>query len=172
MIAPIEIDGTVPTRDLVRVLRVPPDSTRCLPESVLWRAFIELRRRGEPGVGEQFMQAFGGERLVQGLAAQGLPQAYAQETANQIDEEMKTCILALYRSATHAADDWFADLRKVTAPALILWGEKDPYAAPRFGERLATNVRGRFIQIDGAGHWYQVEQPAIVAHHLEAFWSA
>ncbi len=49
-------------------------------------------------------------------------------------------------------------------------GERDPYAAARFGERLAVSSRGRFVEIAGAGHWYQVEQPKRVAHELKSFW--
>ena len=84
---------------------------------------------------------------------------------------MKACILTLYRSATRVADDWFADLSRVKAPGLILWGERDPYAPPHFGERLARNTRARSKLIP-AGHWYQVEKPDVVARELEAFWDA
>jgi pimeloyl-ACP methyl ester carboxylesterase len=118
------------------------------------------------------MEVFGGEMLVQGLAAQGLPVDQARETAAHVDEVMKACILGLYRSATHVADEWFLGLADVRAPGLILWGERDPYASPRFGERLAHNERGRFIQVADAGHWYQVEEPEFVALELAAFWAA
>ena len=50
-----QIDFTVPTRDLVRLLKVPPTTGEALPESVLWRVFIELRRRGEPEAGSHFI---------------------------------------------------------------------------------------------------------------------
>jgi hypothetical protein len=49
------IDFSVPTRDLVRLLKVPPNTREALPESVLWRVFIELKRRGEPDVGSYFI---------------------------------------------------------------------------------------------------------------------
>lgn len=42
------IDGSVSTRDLVRIFRVPPEDSEIMPESALWRAYLELRRRGEP----------------------------------------------------------------------------------------------------------------------------
>jgi pimeloyl-ACP methyl ester carboxylesterase len=124
-----------------------------------------------PGKGEELMAAFTPALVVPALAQQGVPEVLAGETAGAIDEEMKACILALYRSATRVADDWFADLKAVAAPSLILWGEGDPYAAPRFGERLANNVGGRFQLVAGAGHWYQLEQPAFVAEQLRSFWS-
>ena len=50
-----QIDFSVPTRDLVRLLKVPPDTVASLPESVLWRVFMELRRRGEPQAAGYFI---------------------------------------------------------------------------------------------------------------------
>ena len=50
-----QIDFSVPTRDLVRLLKVPPDTVASLPESVLWRVFMELRRRGEPQAAVYFI---------------------------------------------------------------------------------------------------------------------
>lgn len=49
------IDFSVPTRELVRLLKVPPTPRDALPESVLWRAFLELRRRGERDAGQHFI---------------------------------------------------------------------------------------------------------------------
>lgn len=50
------IDGTMSTRELVRLFRVPPEGSQ-LPESILWRAYLELRRRGEPGAAGHFITA-------------------------------------------------------------------------------------------------------------------
>lgn len=50
-----QIDVSTPTRELVRILRVPPANPLVLPESVLWRAFLELRRRGEPDASQHFL---------------------------------------------------------------------------------------------------------------------
>ena len=123
-----------------------------------------------PGQGEELMKIFGGKGLAQGLAAQGIPLAQAREAAASIDDEMKTCILTLYRSAIHTADEWFQNLSRVRAPSLILWGDRDPYSPPSFGERLAANVKGKYLAVKDAGHWYQVEKPTFVAEQLEAFW--
>ena len=55
MSSPMLVDGTVPTRDLVRLMRVPPETGPSLPESVVWRAYVELRRRGEPAASQCFI---------------------------------------------------------------------------------------------------------------------
>lgn len=51
----VHVDGSVPTRDLVRLMRVPPEQGPSLPESVVWRAYVELRRRGEPAASQHFI---------------------------------------------------------------------------------------------------------------------
>lgn len=123
-----------------------------------------------PGKGEELMKMMTVDLMTGGLSSQGIPEAEARETASRMDDEMKTCILALYRSATRVADDWFAGLKNVQAPGLITWGEKDPYAASHFGEKLAANTKGTFKLLP-TGHWYQIEQPALVADALTAFWA-
>ncbi len=50
-----QIDYSVPTRDLVRLLKVPPDTGAAMPESVLWRVYLELKRRGEPQAATWFV---------------------------------------------------------------------------------------------------------------------
>ena len=125
-----------------------------------------------PGVGEEVMEKTTGEALAKNLATVGVPADAAAETARHWDATMKRSILALYRSAVHAWDDWGADLARVTAPGLVLWGETDPYAAVRFGERLAQRVRARFVAFPGCSHWWQLERPDAVAAELRAFWDS
>ena len=68
--------------------------------------------------------------------------------------------------------EWEDDLRRVSAPGLVLWGEKDPYAAVDFGAPLAEKTRARFGPFAGGSHWWQLERPAEVAAELERHWSA
>lgn len=61
-------------------------------------------------------------------------------------------------------------LHRVTAPALVLWGEADGIAAPSHGERLAGALpNARFATIAGAGHYPQIEQPQAVADAITRF---
>lgn len=57
----IPLDLTAPTRDLLRVLRTQPDRGDALPEglpeSVLWRTYCELRRRGTSGAERHFLRS-------------------------------------------------------------------------------------------------------------------
>lgn len=67
--------------------------------------------------------------------------------------------------------EWAGDLARVTAPGLVLWGEGDPYAASRFGERLAERTGARFVCFPGCSHWWQLECPDAVASELDRFWT-
>lgn len=69
----LHIDFSVPTRDLVRMLRAPPENSGGLPESVLWRVFLELRRRGEPGASSHFIHGLKSLHRRRTLGASDLP---------------------------------------------------------------------------------------------------
>ena len=123
-----------------------------------------------PGMGERVMESMTPAALQQALVAAGVPDADAAETAGHVDPAMKRCILSLYRSAVHVGAEWADDLRRVTAPGLVLWGERDPYAAARFGARLAERTGARFVSLPGCSHWWQLERPGAVADELRRFW--
>jgi hypothetical protein len=55
------LDNNAPSRHLIRVLRSQPDLVSKgqgpLPESVLWRCYCELRRRGESNAEQHFIRS-------------------------------------------------------------------------------------------------------------------
>lgn len=123
-----------------------------------------------PGVGEAIMEVMGGEAMVEGLVAVGVPVSDAASAVLRIDARMKECILGLYRSATHVGEEWADGVAEITRPGLVLWAREDPYVAPRFAERLAARVRGELQFLDGCGHFWPHERPAEAAAALERFW--
>ena len=51
-------------------------------------------------------------------------------------------------------------LRRITPPALVLWGERDRIASPDYGRAYAEAIPGaRFETIPNAGHYPYLEQP-------------
>ena len=125
-----------------------------------------------PGVGEKVMERLTPEAMRAALVAAGVPAPDADSTASRVDATMKRCILSLYRSAVKVGDEWEDDLRRVTAPGLVVWGENDPYAVVEFGARLAAKTRARFVALPGCSHWWQLERPAEVAAELERHWAS
>jgi pimeloyl-ACP methyl ester carboxylesterase len=98
----------------------------------------------------------------------------AKETCRHVDDEMKRCILALYRSAVTVGDEWQEGVEAVRGrfPALVLWGRNDPYVAPEFGERLARRLDARLVMFDDSGHWWPATKPAETAAALEECWAS
>jgi len=64
-----EVDLTAPTPHLNRLLRAPPETTDRLPESVCWKVFHELRRRGDPQATGNFVAGLRTLHRRRGLAA-------------------------------------------------------------------------------------------------------
>jgi pimeloyl-ACP methyl ester carboxylesterase len=81
------------------------------------------------------------------------------------DHGTQRAILKLYRSAppaTLAAAG--ARLGEVTCPALVVWGEPDPFLPTEFAHRYADALGGdaRVELLDGAGHWPWDRRPETV----------
>ncbi|RJP14836.1 MAG: alpha/beta hydrolase [Candidatus Abyssobacteria bacterium SURF_5] len=61
-------------------------------------------------------------------------------------------------------------LPRIHAPALILWGEDDPFQPLKYGERLAWDIpKTRLIRIANARHFVMLDQPQEVERHLLVF---
>lgn len=76
----------------------------------------------------------------------------------------RAATLALYR---HADPDRLVeagrDLGHLTCPALVLWGDRDPYLPLRFGEAYAAALPGAELEVaPGAGHWPWIDNPALI----------
>lgn len=53
-------------------------------------------------------------------------------------------------------------------PAVVLWGDRDPYISRRYAERFGARAVRHFGHL---GHWTQLEAPHDVARELLAFFS-
>lgn len=63
-----------------------------------------------------------------------------------------------------------AELAGITAPTLVLWGERDGLFPPAVGRRIAAAMPdARFELIAGAAHACQWEKPADLVRRMEAF---
>ena len=123
-----------------------------------------------PAAGEQLMAAFTPDTMTAVLSQQGLDATYARAVAELIDERMKTCILALYRSAKKVAEDW-TPLASPVPPGLVIWGNDDPYASADYGRRLAERTGAMFAPLEVCSHWWPHQRAADVAALLESHWA-
>jgi pimeloyl-ACP methyl ester carboxylesterase len=121
-----------------------------------------------PGVGEQIMELMVGDAVVDALRAGGHPDPEAAVT--RVDDTMKAAVLALYRSAVHVAEEWMPGPVAGQRPALVFWGERDPYGPLEYGQAAAAQAGAEFIALD-SGHWSLVERPDDAAAALARFWA-
>lgn len=61
-------------------------------------------------------------------------------------------------------------LRQITAPTLVIWGDRDAFARRRHQEVLTAGIAGaRLVTYEGVGHAVHWEQPQRVAADVAAF---
>jgi pimeloyl-ACP methyl ester carboxylesterase len=125
-----------------------------------------------PGVGEEVMAAFTAEGAVEVFAAFTDREA-AEETAQHITDDMKRCILSLYRSAVNVGAEWQPGVEAIGGrfPALVCWGRDDPVITPDIGERLAQRLHATLRMFDDSGHWWPYTRPKETAAALEECWA-
>jgi pimeloyl-ACP methyl ester carboxylesterase len=135
----------------------------------VWRA---------PRLGELAMAAFNATTLRQ-LSRLSSPRPGPQDdgwiaqATRHLDAGTKRAILALYRSADPPAlaraGERLPDLR---CPALVVWGDGDPYIGLPEARRYAEVLPDARLHVaPGAGHWCLREDPA-VRDELVAFLAA
>jgi pimeloyl-ACP methyl ester carboxylesterase len=91
--------------------------------------------------------------------------AFVEDVVEQLrDRDRAVAILRLYRSGDPdrlaAAGE---RLGAIEAPALVVWGGRDPYLPARFGAAYAERLpRAELLTAPDAGHWPWLEQPELV----------
>jgi pimeloyl-ACP methyl ester carboxylesterase len=115
-----------------------------------------------PVLGELAM-GFTGRTLLRRLGR--LSPEHADQVLRHFDHGTQRAILKLYRSARENV----APLHEVTAPALVVWGERDPYLGPQWAERIAGALGGetRVQTVPGAGHWPWLDREEILQNVVE-----
>lgn len=77
------------------------------------------------------------------------------------------------RSLAAALHDASADLARMTAPALLIFGDRDEIAGKHARHELAGDIPGAEVEImPDAGHDISLEQPRLLAARVIAFLSA
>jgi pimeloyl-ACP methyl ester carboxylesterase len=95
-----------------------------------------------------------------------LPEPMVEEVLEHFDQGTQRAILQLYRSAPEdelaRAGEQLGELR---CPALVVWGERDPYIdqsfATAYGDALGGPVDMEISQ--SAGHWPWMDRPELVS---------
>ena len=130
------------------------------PIARLWRT----RGLGEIGVG--LLTRFTVKHLTRRAKATSgpMPAEFLDLATDHIDQGTQRAILQLYRSSSPerlAAAG--TDLGAIDCPALVLWGQEDPYVPARFGPAYADALgNAEHVPIPGAGHWPWYDRPDVI----------
>ncbi len=78
--------------------------------------------------------------------------------------------LAYYRELMRHGAATLGPLRVITAPTLLLWGDRDPYLGPALAEGLDTWVADvRVHRFPTLGHWINQQEPERINEALAGF---
>jgi pimeloyl-ACP methyl ester carboxylesterase len=122
------------------------------------------RRRG---VGELAMGATtraGMRWLAREGFAGPVPPEVLERWWQDFDQGTQRAILRLYRASPETALAAAGEhLERIGCPALVVWGEQDPYLEPGLADAYAERLPGAEVRrVPGAGHWPWIDTPAVV----------
>jgi pimeloyl-ACP methyl ester carboxylesterase len=88
----------------------------------------------------------------------------ARTVAERFDQGTQRAVLRLYRSAPEAAMARAGEgLGGLNCPALVLWGDRDPYIPAAFAQAYADALPDATARVyEGAGHWPWLQAPDVV----------
>ena len=121
-----------------------------------WVARVWRRRLlGEMAMGLTF-------RPIARRVARGMPEAQLDQALAHLDHGTQRAILRLYRSADPAVIARAgAHLDRLDVPALVVWGEADPYLGTEYAEAISERLRAtETLKLSGAGHWPWIGESA------------
>jgi pimeloyl-ACP methyl ester carboxylesterase len=124
------------------------------------------RRRGVGEVLNATTSEFGTRQLLrQALVRKDRIPELAHLIHEHFDRDTKRAILGLYRDADpEKFAPIAAQLGRLTGPALVIWGDADPYIQAPFADALAGMLGGeaRVEHLPDAGHWPWLDRPDVV----------
>ncbi len=98
-----------------------------------------------------------------------MPDAWLDSVLAHFDQGTQRAILRLYRSSpSEVLAAAGARLERLSMPALVVWGMRDPYLPGRFGHAYAKALPGaELLELDGAGHWPWLDEPQLVGRIVD-----
>ena len=129
-----------------------------------------------PGVGEAEMASTTRESFRESIQARQprrLPDEFVDRMYDDYDRATRCAALRFYRSGfenPNRGREHAADLRRNPRPALVIWGEEDPYVPPEHAERQRQAFPDARIElIPDSGHWPFVDSAARVRELIVPF---
>jgi pimeloyl-ACP methyl ester carboxylesterase len=135
-----------------------------LSSAYRWHWVARMWRRR--GVGELVlatMTRFGTAQLLRQATTTTRARLEAADAIHRyLDRGTKRAILELYRDADpERVEVYGRELHRLTGPALVVWGDADPYIGPDWADNYAERLGGeaRVEHLPDAGHWPWQDRP-------------
>jgi pimeloyl-ACP methyl ester carboxylesterase len=98
-----------------------------------------------------------------------MPEPFVASVAENFDLGTERATLQLLRSADPEVLAQAGEhLGAIGAPALVLWGEHDPYIPQRFGAGYAAKLGDATLEVvEDAGHWPWIDRPELATRIVE-----
>jgi pimeloyl-ACP methyl ester carboxylesterase len=138
-----------------------------LLDGFTWPRMVRYWRM--PVIGELLMGSVNRWLLARTLRAgstrpEAWPDQRVDEVWEQFDQGTQRAILRLHRSIDAAGlAQVGAGLAGVDAPALVVWGGRDPWLDPAFADAYAAQLPHVSVErFAAAGHWPWLDQPEVI----------
>jgi pimeloyl-ACP methyl ester carboxylesterase len=138
----------------------------CVPLTAQFRWHWAGRLWRTPLVGELMFATttrFGTLQILrQATPRRGSLPEVADHIHRYLDGGTKRAILRLYRDADpDKLDEAGRELGRLRAPTVVIWGDRDSFIQPRFGDFWAAALGGevRVEHLPDAGHWVWLDRP-------------
>jgi len=133
-----------------------------------YRWHFVARQWRRPLIGELamgFTTKFAMRRVLNRSNREPLPSEFVNSVWKSFDHGTQRAILKLYRSApSDVLAEAGRDLGAIGAPALVLFGRRDPYMpaslAQQYAEALGGDATAKVLE--DAGHWPWLDDPAVI----------
>ncbi len=131
-----------------------------------WSRLVKLMRM--PMIGELLMGSITKSMLARQLRrGSAHPDAWSESELatvwEQFDQGTQRALLRLHRRVDESRlTELGADLGSLELPALIVWGERDPWFRPEFADAYAARLpHATSSRVPEAGHWPWRDDPSV-----------
>jgi pimeloyl-ACP methyl ester carboxylesterase len=142
-----------------------------------WHRLAALQRK--PVLGPLLVRLTNERRFRQTLraahrGARQLPDWFVDRLWEDYDLRSRRAMMTMYRAAPPGGFERLAPLfRKLDRPALVLWGERDPFVPVEQAHRQRESFpSAEVVVLEGSGHWPFVDNAEEAASHIVPFLEA
>jgi pimeloyl-ACP methyl ester carboxylesterase len=111
--------------------------------------------------------------MINSKEPRGLPREFTEKMYDHYDRRTRRAVLKLYRATPDPgamSENLIGLFRPRDIPALVVWGEHDPYLSSSFAQRQTEAFPSADVHVlPASGHWPYADAPETVERLLAEF---